>query len=181
MRTVWLPFDAQIQGMTRQQAYHYFIGKTGGEEYDRFVRRMYHAIAFEHTAQVKALFDLICAEDNLPALIHCTAGKDRTGFVAALIQRLLGAPPNLVMEDYLLTNRYYAPQVARYARQIRWMTLFRAKPERIQQIFAAKQEYLEGVFDEIDRRYGGAAGYLEQGCGVPAAQQRALQARLTRP
>lgn len=176
--TVWIPFDAQLQGMNRQQALHYFMGKTGGEEYAHFVRQMYHAIAFEHTAQVKAVFDLICVEANLPVLIHCTAGKDRTGFLAALIQHLLGAPRQLVIEDYLLTNRYYAPQAARYARRIRWMTLFRAKPERIRQIFAAQPEYLEQVLDEIDRRYGGVSGYLEQGCGVSAPQLQALQTML---
>ncbi len=40
-------------------------------------------------------------------MIHCTAGKDRTGFACALILHTLGVPDDVISEDYLLTNRFY--------------------------------------------------------------------------
>ena len=48
--------------------------------------------------------DHIFNPDNLPVLFHCTAGKDRTGFVAAAILKFLDVPDDAVIEDYLLTN-----------------------------------------------------------------------------
>jgi hypothetical protein len=46
-------------------------------------------------------------EDRAPLVIHCTAGKDRTGFACALILHALGVPDDVIAEDYLLTNRFY--------------------------------------------------------------------------
>lgn len=50
---------------------------------------------------------MLAQEGNLPALIHWTAGKDRTGYVAALIQLYAGVPYETVLQHYLLTNHYY--------------------------------------------------------------------------
>ena len=49
----------------------------------------------------------ICCDDDAPLVFHCTAGKDRTGFAAALILSALGVPLPVVMQDYLLTNDFY--------------------------------------------------------------------------
>ena len=62
---------------------------------------------------------------NLPALIHCTAGKDRTGLIAALVQLLAGVSREVVVADYLLTNRLYAPRARAFTRTMRWISLFR--------------------------------------------------------
>jgi protein-tyrosine phosphatase len=174
-QAVSIPIDANIQGLTRRQALSYLTGSFGDQEFEVFNHTMYHAIAFDHLTQVKAIFELISQASNLPALIHCTAGKDRTGFLAALIQLVVGVPRETVLEDYLLTNSYYEPQVQRYSRKIRWMTLFRAKPERIRQVFAAKPEFLEEVLDEMVQVYGTVEEYLERGCGVPASRLSELR------
>src|SRR5664279_3508959 len=59
-----------------------------------------------NTPSFRALFAHLL-EDRAPLVIHCTAGKDRTGFACALILYALGVPDEVIAEDYLLTNRFY--------------------------------------------------------------------------
>ena len=55
----------------------------------------------------RTLLEHLSEPGNGPCLFHCTAGKDRTGFAAALILSALGVPYETVLEDYLLTNAHW--------------------------------------------------------------------------
>src|ERR1700716_715789 len=70
------------------------------------MRDSYRNYVRHSTASFRALFAHLL-EDRAPLVIHCTAGKDRTGFACALILHVLGVPDDLIAEDYLLTNRFY--------------------------------------------------------------------------
>jgi protein-tyrosine phosphatase len=104
-------------------------------------------------------------ESNEPTVFHCTAGKDRTGFAAALVLRALDVPEDIVMHDYLHTNdrlrppadAYFPPAVAR--------VLYRVQPEFLQASFAA-----------IEQDYGSLEGYLREGLGLRDAQRARLLA-----
>ena len=69
--------------------------------------------------------------DNLPFLFHCTAGKDRTGFVAALVLLALGVPAETVYEDYLVTNRYRAAYNTMILRWAPLYSLFRTEKQEL--------------------------------------------------
>ena len=110
-----------------------------------------HAFA----AAVKAL----ARPGALPALVHCTAGKDRTGLVIAMVLDLLGVDPATILADYLESN----------------VTLFDGpEPLANHRIYP---EYLTGAFDHIHRRYGGVAQYLADH-GVTADDVSALRKAL---
>ena len=68
------------------------------ESYRNYVRHSTHSF--------RNLFGHLL-DDSAPLVIHCTAGKDRTGFASALILHALGVPDEVIAEDYLLTNSYY--------------------------------------------------------------------------
>ena len=70
------------------------------------MRDSYRNYVRQNTPSFRALFAHLL-EDRAPLVIHCTAGKDRTGFACALILHALGVPDDLISEDYLLTNRFY--------------------------------------------------------------------------
>jgi protein-tyrosine phosphatase len=115
---------------------------------------------------------------NLPTLFHCTAGKDRTGFAAALVLLALDVPRETAMRDYLLTNEYTGPKTQRMLRTIRIVSLFRADPNGVRPLFEARDSYLGAAFAAIDEIPGGTEGYLRDTLGIDGATRARLRANL---
>jgi protein-tyrosine phosphatase len=116
--------------------------------------------------QYAAMFERITRRENLPALVHCTAGKDRAGFASALILRTLGVPMETVSEDFLLTNHYTAAKIERTLLVIRVVSLFRADPERVRPVLGVEPAFLEAAFGEIDARWGSFDRYRREALGL---------------
>src|SRR5215470_9106497 len=70
------------------------------------MRESYRGYVRTNTHSFRELFAQIL-KDTAPLVIHCTAGKDRTGFACALVLHTLGVADDMIAEDYLLTNRFY--------------------------------------------------------------------------
>ena len=115
---------------------------------------------------------------NLPTLFHCTAGKDRAGYAAALTLLAVGVPRDTIMRDYLLTNEFSEAKTRKMLRMIRWISFFRVDPEHVRPLFEARESYLEAAFDTIDAEYGSTEAYLEKELGVDAALRERLRASL---
>jgi protein-tyrosine phosphatase len=125
--------------------------------------------------QYAAMFERITLAENLPALVHCTAGKDRAGFASALILRTLGVPMETVVEDFLLTNHYTAAKMERTLWMIRAFSLFRTDPERVRPVLGVEPAYLEAAFDEIDARFGSFDRYRREALGLDDARVAAFR------
>lgn len=124
----------------------------------------------------RAMFERLSQRENLPALIHCTAGKDRAGFGAAMILSVLGVPRETVFEDFLLTNLYTAQKIERTLWTIRLMSLFRVDAERVRPVLGVERAYLEAAFDEIGKRYGDFERYRREALGLDDAELAAFRA-----
>jgi len=132
------------------------------------LREAYHAYALQDFPQYRGLFQLLLQNDNLPLLFHCTAGKDRTGFGAALLLSALGVSWPHVVEDYLATNRYWRRETARD------MTL----PAGIADILlGAHETLLESAFEALRREYGSLDAYLAGPIGLDDAARARLADR----
>jgi protein-tyrosine phosphatase len=174
LRTLSIPIRPG-QDFTRGQLFVYILRHPWQVDFEALIREYYFTMAFERTAQVGQIFRLLADEGNLPALVHCTAGKDRTGFLAALVQLALGVEPEAVMEDYLLTNHLLKPERKDFIRSLRWVNLLHDSPAGLQPVLEARREYLQAVLDEIIHRFGDVEAYLEHGCGVGADVVRTLR------
>jgi len=126
--------------------------------------------------QYRALFERIIQLDNLPALVHCTGGKDRAGFASALILRLLGVPMDTIYADYLLTNHYTAEKIERTILMIRAMSFFRVDAASLRSVLGVERRYLEAAFDEIARTHGSFDAYRRDALGVSDEALLAFQA-----
>ena len=122
------------------------------------------------SGQYAAMFEYITRPENLPALIHCTGGKDRAGFGAAIILRTLGVPLDTVYDDFLLTNVYTADWIDRAIWVIRFTSLFRADPERLRAILGVERENLEAAFGAIDAQWGSFDQYRREALGLDDAE-----------
>ena len=131
------------------------------------MRESYRNYVRQNTPSFRALFAHLL-EDRAPLVIHCTAGKDRTGFACALILHSLGVPDDLIAEDYLLTNRFYR----------RDPTASSDLPEDVRQVLASVQaSFLAAAFDAIRNDYGDLENYLSDGLGLGAGERAKLEAR----
>jgi protein-tyrosine phosphatase len=116
----------------------------------------------EFTPQYRRFIHEVLDANGQPILFHCTAGKDRTGFAAAILLRILDVPQETIMFDYLLSNQYYFKPLRR---NLILLTL--AKGRKTARVVAgfleAKAVYLAAAFETIDRQYGSFDGYVRQG------------------
>jgi len=105
-------------------------------------------------------------DDDVPLVFHCTAGKDRTGFAAALILSALGVPSPVVMQDYLLTNDFYRQPAAAggFASQEVLDVLWRVQPA-----------FLQAAMQVVESEYGSLDAYLERAIGLGPLQRQRLQ------
>jgi protein-tyrosine phosphatase len=118
------------------------------------------------------LFLALGDKSQLPALFHCTTGKDRTGWAAAALLTLLGVPKDTVMEDYLRSNDYIIPA---YQKHIDAFVEAGGDKEIPLAILGVKKEYLDAAFDEMQKKYGTIEKYFSEGLGINAEQQKALR------
>ena len=140
----------------------------------------YRLAPFEprHLALFTQAFAALDEEDGA-LLVHCTAGKDRTGLLAALIQRALGAGPDAVMADFLETNRVMMTEPRRRTVAATLAPIVGAEPSEavLQGFMGVTAGHLDAAFAAIDARAGGLEPYLAT-LGVDAARLGRLHAKL---
>ncbi len=114
--------------------------------------------------EFRRFMQILADPANTPLLFHCSAGKDRTGFAAAMFLSSLGVDRETVIEDYMLSAELlrdkYAADVAKY-------------PE-LGPLMTVQRRYIEGAFEVIDTEYGGVENYLTEYLGVDLALMQSL-------
>jgi protein-tyrosine phosphatase len=118
---------------------------------------------------------LVATAESLPLLFHCTAGKDRTGWLTAVLLTAVGVDRDPIRADYLLTNELNADGNAYIIGQVGGHL---ADPAALAPLLEARPEYLAAAFDQADESYGGMAGYLRAGLGLDDAVLAALSDNL---
>ncbi|QGN56202.1 tyrosine-protein phosphatase [Novosphingobium sp. Gsoil 351] len=126
------------------------------------------------------LYFAALAEGRKPILLHCVAGKDRTGLAAWLTHHALGVHPDDAMADYLLTNvaTNLSERMALGAETVRARYGPRMDDEAVLALMSVAPEYISAGLDAIRERHGTYDGYLEEVLGVGPAQVAAIQADL---
>jgi protein-tyrosine phosphatase len=131
------------------------------------MRDSYRNYVRHNTSSFRALFALLL-EDRAPLVIHCTAGKDRTGFACALILHALGVPADLIAQDYLLTNSFYRRDPSASS----------DLPDDVRQVLGSVEtSFLAAAFEAICADYGNLESYFSDGLGLGAGERARLAAR----
>ncbi|OII70189.1 tyrosine-protein phosphatase [Streptomyces sp. CC77] len=140
------------------------------------MRYAYRQIMIERTAEHSRVVNAL-AEDSVPALMHCAAGKDRAGLTVAVVLMAVGVERDAIEEDYLKSNdprrRYkvrrsdsspagMSPQVM----------------ELLSPLFDARREYLDTAYATIEETWGSTERYLTEGLGLDPAVRERLSLRL---
>ncbi|WP_022682407.1 tyrosine-protein phosphatase [Sphingobium bisphenolivorans] len=138
---------------------------------------LYRAIPVDHAASYRAMFAQILA-GRVPILINCSAGKDRTGFGAALILTALGVTRETILQDYLLTNVHADWNWLLTQRDTRISRAWRRRPDMLEPLLKVDPAYLDSLFATLDKSHGGMDGYLTDALGVDGAARDALRGAL---
>jgi len=129
------------------------------------MEQTYRDFVLHNSPRFAELFDHLLRDDT-PLVFHCTAGKDRTGFAAALILSALGVPRAVVMQDYLLTNDCYRQPAAASGL---------ASQEVLDVLWKVQAGFLEAAWQVVESDHGGVDRYLEKAIGLGTAQRARLE------
>lgn len=147
-RTLALPImPGRIGAGTLKEA---FAGGVG----DTFMEALYRSLV-EDEASINAyrtLFAAVQNEEQLPLMFHCSAGKDRTGFAAAVILLSLGVDERVVMADYMESARCLKGK---------YDAVIQAHPDRAA-LFGVKPSYLAAALDAVRGRSGSVDAYIKE-------------------
>lgn len=109
------------------------------------------------------------ASGDMPLIVHCAAGKDRTGFAIAVLLLALGVPRETVIEDYLLTNQVSDFEHFIRTRKDTGLGLADARhpllamPDELRRVLlSAHTDFLGAALEQIDREFGGLDAYVER-------------------
>lgn len=143
------------------------------------MRALYTEMPYrENLLAVYRRFFPLLGERGGASLIHCFAGKDRTGLAVALVHHVLGVHRDDIMQDYLLTNE--AMQGRKFTGnltkdQMKYASL---KPEAVAALSGVKEEYLEAAFTAMRASHGTIDRYLAEVLGVDDALSEKIKLRL---
>jgi protein-tyrosine phosphatase len=131
-----------------------------------------------------AALRLVCSPGRLPLLYHCSGGKDRAGWMTAIVLTVLGVPREVVLRDYLLSNDFHRTEYQKLRFDLVKSGIV-ADPELLRPIMEQSATYLGAAFEEAERGYGSFGRFVTHGLEVSDAMvgelRRALLGDLVPP
>ncbi len=150
------------------------------QDFDRrpgLLGTQYLEIVRDAGSQILGALEVLAAPDALPAVFHCTAGKDRTGVLSAVVLSLLGVDEPTVVADYALSGeamlRLRAKLIVKYPDA-------RETLENIDEVFSAEPAQMEQLLDHVQATYGSVEAYVS-GLGAGPELVECLRAALLEP
>jgi protein-tyrosine phosphatase len=165
-------------GETKEITERILDGELDGID-DAYMARVYEQMAQNDAAVFVRLLTGLTDPDGLPALFHCTAGKDRTGLTAALLLSVLRVDDEQILDDYELTGRYWTEH-----RTARLRPKFEAAGidiARFQSLFSAPRQAMAGTLASLHDRHGTIDRYLVEVGGMEPEALDELRALLVQP
>lgn len=171
---VWCPiFEEKAEGITREiewdekdplGMYLYFgslMKQSTGE--NNFANLYVQFVTNEYCiSQYKKFFDVLLEEHDGSILWHCSAGKDRCGMGTVFILKALGMSDELIYEDYLLTNQFYADATKKLIELADARGLDASYHTIIQAVNGVRKEFLDSVYKTCNELYGGLNEFMKQ-------------------
>ena len=123
------------------------------------------AFATDFLPEYTQFFQTVLEADGAPILWHCTAGKDRAGFAAAALLRVLGVPQDVIVRDYMLSKEH---SLASRKNELRLLRLFKGDEaaDKLEVIMGVEEAWIEAAFATIDERWGSFDNYMREGLGL---------------
>ncbi|WP_294307087.1 tyrosine-protein phosphatase [uncultured Chryseobacterium sp.] len=138
-------------------------GKINSSDAEKKMLDFYRNYVTEHPEVIRKIITGILESDT-PVLYHCTAGKDRTGIITALILTILKFDKQTIYNDYLLSNNYREKLVNKRLNLARNLHFIYPKLDIgvLEKLSWVETAYLDAAFNEIDKKYGSINRYIQE-------------------
>jgi protein-tyrosine phosphatase len=143
------------------------------QEIEGRVREVYRRFVTDHTQPFARLLDILTQPEALPAIMHCTSGRDRTGFAALVVLEALGVPRETIATDYMLS--------AEFRRDLRFQIGNDVAHAQVAALTEPSPSYLDAAYEAIDETWGSVDAFLAQGLGLTDDRRARLQELLLEP
>lgn len=142
-------------------------GKVDGLDADKRMLEFYRNYVTENPEIIKKVITEILDSDQ-PVLYHCTAGKDRTGIITALILTILKFDKETIYNDYLLSNNYREKLVDKRLNLANNLHFLYPKMDVkvLEKLSWVETDYLDAAFNEINKEYGSIDNYIQKVLGI---------------
>lgn len=183
----WEGFSAEVIyndiGQEHADEWHEFIARSDltAASFHQYMRDYYDAAphAKRHVDLYARYFQNLARTEG-PVLVHCAAGKDRTGILCALTHHVAGVHEDDIVADYLLTND--PERIARRLPILRqhFTEVGGRIPDdaALQVAMRVEAEYLERAFEAMRAAHGSIDGYLDEALGLTPALREQIHDRL---
>jgi len=156
--TLSLPLD--FQRTTRERLKPYLYKKGTEKILEDISNQLYLDILDASASACRQVVELLSSGEGSPILIHCFAGKDRTGIMVALILLALGTDRQLIIDDYMKSNDALLPYFRRRFLIRKIITFGYFPSDILLHIVRVKERNINSVIDRVNDHYGGIEGYL---------------------
>lgn len=147
-------------------------GTISTEDADKRMIKFYTDYVSENPHVIKTIITEILDSDQ-PVLYHCTAGKDRTGMITALILKILKFDNDVIFEEYLVSNDLRKKVINKRLSLANNLHFIFPKLDIgvIEKTSWIERDYLQAAFDEIDKKYGSMDNYINSVLGISEMQR----------
>ena len=159
--------------LAREIRHHLMNRDYEGVDLNDHIFESYGLFPTQFTPEYKAFIHTLLKANGSPVLWHCTAGKDRTGFAAAILLRLLGVDQQIIYEDYMLSVKH----AERFNKNILRAVLARGFKayKMMKPLLTVQKNWIENAFASLENEWGNFQSYVNQALGLSAADVRKLQ------
>ena len=174
-------FDDKNSGMLQGIQEKMRLGVLTKAEAESLLIEANETFANHDAKKFNTLLHQIIVDDAMPNIFHCTAGKDRTGYTAAMILAILKVDKQTILDEYEMTNFYTEDRIKKAMQGSLKQPGIEGKitPEAIGVLLSVNKKYLEAAFDIIDKKYGGIDAYIKNQLGFSEAQRQAIIEKYT--
>ena len=174
--------DDLSAGVTRdkssdEEAFAMLVNDPGGSR--DYLRRLYRTFVVSDgpLSRYSRFVRMLLEPGKRAVLWHCTAGKDRAGIAAAIVEELLGVAREDIVADYLMTNVYLEEDVRELVTMLkRQLGADSEEAETaMRHMFGAEREYIGSFYDAVEERFGGFRGFAREGLRLSDGDIAALK------
>ncbi len=151
------------------------IAREPGKARDFMIGNYRKLITSDYSRSQYAAFIRLLMQPRKGAVLwHCTAGKDRAGFAAVIVQEILGVSRRDILADYLKTNECLKEE-DRHLRKTALRQAEQVNEQAMRYLFGAHDEYLSAIYSTVEDAFGSFDGFITDGLGIGNAEREALR------